>query len=287
MYVVYYLSANCWRTACAGGDLLGEPPPHQQHLAGCTSRCHLPVCLLIFLQFARVLQKIRETVVIGFLEDYPFWFAVDFVKRFVFAAVIIYEKDSEVPKHNTPVCVQTSTHRYVHAHRQTVTLHTHAHTCIQCILTQLCVCVHSCSLSPPTPSLLFPSPPPTSSPPPPPSPAAPAPSLSTPQVAAIFVITLYICLYAYLRPYKMLTDNIFELLLLVNLFALMMLRSVAFVRDVLSDLVVSPDPTHCSGWTVVNPSYVAIVLGILYYLPVFYTAMPITVAILRFYRYAH
>ena len=85
----------------------------------------------------------------------------------------------------------------------------------------------------------------------------------------------------------MLTDNIFELLLLVNFFALMLLRSVVFVRDVLSDLVVSPDPTHCSGWTVVSPSYFAIVLGILYYLPVIYAAMPITVAILRCYRFAH
>ena len=85
----------------------------------------------------------------------------------------------------------------------------------------------------------------------------------------------------------MLTDNIFELLLLVNFFALMLLRSVVSERDVLSYLVVSPDPTHCSGWTVVSPSYFAIVLGILYYLPVIYAAMPITVAILRCYRYAH
>ncbi len=31
--VVHY-SANCWRTAlCWGGDLFGEPPSHQHHLA--------------------------------------------------------------------------------------------------------------------------------------------------------------------------------------------------------------------------------------------------------------
>ena len=115
----------------------------------------------------------------------------------------------------------------------------------------------------------------------------PLPSLSLPQVAAIFVLALYFCLYSYLKPYKMITDNLFELLLLANFFTLMMLRSVVFVRDVLSDVVVSPDPTDCTEWTVVKPSDFAVTLGVLYYVPVIYAAMPITLAILRYYWYVH
>ena len=65
--------------------------------------------LRIFLQFARVIRKIQETVTIGFAEEYPFWFAVDFVRRFVFAAVIVYEKDSEVC-----MCLCMYTHMHTH-----------------------------------------------------------------------------------------------------------------------------------------------------------------------------
>lgn len=83
----------------------------------------------------------------------------------------------------------------------------------------------------------------------------------------------------------MLTENLFELLLLANFFTLLMLRSVVFVRDVLSDVVVSPDPTDCTEWTVVKPSDFAVTLGVLYYVPVIYAAMPITLAILRYYWY--
>ena len=247
------------------------------------------MCVLGFIQFARVLRKIQETVVIGFIEDYPFWFAVDFVKRFVFVAVIMYEKDSEVRTRtststNTRACMLmshtcTHTHTYmctqVHTHNaHTHKTHTHTHIVSLCVLFLFAIpVIYSSHLTFP---LLLPCPSPC-----PPCPPLPLP---IPQAIAIFVITLYFCLYSYLRPYKTFTDNIFELLLLANLFALMLLRSVVYVRDVLSDIAVSPDPNDCSEWKVVRPSYFAIVLGILYYLPVIYTALPITAAVLR---YAH
>ena len=154
--ILYVLYVCIWCAGCSlfcqsledsfvlggGGDLFGEPPfISSTWQAG--SRCHLgthylwnvclfmyTVCLLISLQFARVLRKIQETVVIGFLEEYPFWFAMDFVKRFVFVAVIIYEKDSEVPKRNTPVCKQAHIHTYtrtcIHTDRHTKHMHMHA-----------------------------------------------------------------------------------------------------------------------------------------------------------------
>jgi hypothetical protein len=149
------------------------------------------------LKLRRILRRIGDPVQIGFLDEYKFWFFIDFLLRFIFIAIVVYEKDNES--------------------------------------------------------------------------------------AGIYFISIIFIIYAYFKPFRILTDNILELILLAIFFMALLLRQSEYLGDIFQNQFMGTSSAASNGCSEaeIPLNWFNAVLGIVFCAPVLLFAMPLVVVVLR------